>query len=114
MRASFGFCLLLLAGCASFGTDDELEPPPAEVLRVEVTPERVAPGDTARVRVFTSRRVVQHTWTFSEGRAAFRSGRDTISWVAPKAPGVYQHAVSLTESLFTLDREEFLIEVAVD
>ena len=114
MRASFGCCLLLLAGCASFGTDDELEPPPAEVLRVEVTPERVAPGDTARVRVFTSRRVVQHVWTFSEGRAAFRSGRDTISWVAPVAPGIYEHAVTLYEAGFLLDDQSFSIEVADD
>lgn len=102
--------LLALAGC---GTDLPLDPVPAEIERVGVTPNPVAPLDTAVFQVFASRRVQQSSWNLSDGRSALKTG-DTIMWTAPAATGSYRQLVALVEGSDVLDTREFFVEVSDD
>ena len=109
--APLAAALLSLAACTS--GEQPLPPLPAEIIGVEVTPEPVAPLDTAVFRVLTSRKALVTTWTLSDGRSKSGSS-DTVRWVAPAEAGLYEHSVSISEILVTLDRETFSVEVSDD
>ena len=111
LSAPLVVALLTLSACS--GMEEPLPPLPAEIVGVEVTPEPVAPLDTAVFKVVTSRPVVGATWNLHGQPSEFRSG-DTISWVAPVEPGEYGHTVSIREGLELLDRSEFFVEVSND
>ena len=109
LSAPLAVALLTLSACS--GMEEPLPPLPAEIVGVEVTPDPVAPLDTAVFKVVTSRPVVGATWNLHGQPSEFRSG-DTISWVAPVEPGEYRQLVVIQEAGVLLDTEEFLVEVS--
>ena len=106
---AFVAALLALSACS--GMEEPLPPLPAEIVGVEVTPDPVAPLDTALFRVLTSRPVQSFNWILWDGQSEFRT-RDTITWIAPAAAGAYQQTVRISELGVTLDRYDFDVEVS--
>lgn len=72
MRALLLPLLLALAACTS--GEVPLPPLPSEIVGVRVTPDPVAPLDTALFRVLTSRRVPGATWNLHGQPSEYRSG----------------------------------------
>ena len=99
-----GFALtsvLLVAGCDSWPGGEnpgEGEPvPQTRILRVEVDPDTVAVGDTARFTCIiadsTDERFV-FKWFFGAGPPTAPTEDNTVLWKAPDEPGIYKHGVN--------------------
>ena len=118
LRLTLSFALVLALSSCSDGLQGELPPPPAEILRVEVSPLPVTPGDTVTFRAITSRPVNQYVWTVLSGERIESPGNssvgNTMRWRAPGSADTYPNLVSLYEAGYNLGDMRFDTEVVND
>ena len=98
-----GFALtsvLLVAGCDSWPGGEnpgEEEPvPQTRILRVEVDPDTVAVGDTARFTCIIADSLNERfvfKWFFGAGSPDEQTEDNTVLWKAPDEPDSYLHVV---------------------
>ena len=94
--------VLLVAGCDGWPGGDnpgETDPvPQTRILRVEVEPDTVVVGDTARftcvIADSTDERFV-FKWFFGAGPPTAPTEDNTVLWKAPDEPKTYRHSVNV-------------------
>lgn len=101
----FLFAALLLAACGcdlnipgGANPGDDMDIGQTQILRIEVDPDTVAVGDTARFTCIIADSTDERfkfSWSFSGGppNGAVTDG-PTVLWEAPSEPGMYRHSVT--------------------